>query len=195
MGTFAFMKGGAYMTKIRNLLLQFVLFAMSGWIYEVLYTLGAWGEYENRGVLFGPWLPLYGFGGMIIYALFGKLTGKPVRIARLNFRIVPIFFYTCIFATLIELGATYLLDAIGMDFRILWDYSERFMNFEGRVSLSASLWFGALCVAILYLVMPLYRRFVGLRNQKLVHAVAWPIIVLFLIDAAARIPLGSNYVG
>ena len=69
------------------------------------------------------------------------------------------------------------------------------MNFEGRVSLSASLWFGALGIAILYLVMPLYRRFVGLRNQKLVHAVAWPLIVLFLIDVVARIPLGSNYVG
>jgi len=183
------------MTKIRNLLLQFILFAVSGWIYEVLYTLGAWGVYENRGVLFGPWLPLYGFGGMIIYAIFCKIIDKPVKLGPINLRPVLIFIYACLLTTLIELGATYLLDAVGMDFRILWDYSERFANFEGRVSLSASLWFGALAMAILYFVLPLYRRFVGLRNQKLVHALTWPIIALFLIDVLARIPLGSNYVG
>ena len=183
------------MTKIRNLLLLFVLFAMSGWVYEVLYTLGAWGVFENRGVLFGPWLPLYGFGGMAIYAIFRPILGRPVRVGRLNLRCAVIFVYTCVLTTVIELGATYFLEALGMDFRILWDYSERFMNFEGRVSLSASLWFGVLGMVILYLILPLYRRLVSWRRQGIVHAVSWPLIVLFLTDVLARIPLGSNYVG
>lgn len=182
------------MKKIRDLLLLFVLFAMSGWVYEVLYTLGAWGIFQNRGFLFGPWLPLYGFGGMILYAVFYPIIRKPVRIGKINLRIPLMFVYVCVLTTLIELGASYLLDAVGFDFTILWDYSERPMNFEGRISLSASLWFGVLGIAIMYLILPLYRRFLAIRNKAVLNAIAWPIIVLFLIDVLARIPLGSNFV-
>lgn len=183
------------MRKIRDLLLMFICFAISGWIYEVLYTLGAWGIFENRGVLFGPWLPLYGFGGTLLYAVFYPILRGPAAPWRLCLRIPLIFVGLCVLTTLIELGASYLLDAVGMDFRYLWDYGDRPMNFEGRISLSASLWFGVLGLALLYVVMPLYRRFVRLHNQKLVHAIAWPVIVLFLTDVLARIPLGSNYAG
>ena len=182
------------MRKIRDLLLLFVFFAMSGWIYEVLYTLGAWGIFQNRGFLFGPWLPLYGFGGMIIYAVFYKIIHKPVRIGRVNIRILLIFIYVCALTTAIELGASYLLDAVGFDFTILWDYADRPLNFEGRISLSASLWFGVLGVAIIYFVLPLYRRLIGIRNKVVLNAIAWPIILLFLMDVLARIPLGSNFV-
>ena len=181
------------MTKIRNLMFQFILFAMSGWIYEVLYTLGAWGIFENRGVLFGPWLPLYGFGGMIIYAVFCPILGRPVRIGRLNIRFVLIFVYTCLLTTLIELGASYLLDAVGMDFHLLWDYGDRPMNFEGRIALSASLWFGLLGIVMVYLVLPLYHRFTRLKHPLVQNIIAWPIITLFGIDLLARIPLGSNF--
>lgn len=182
------------MTKLRNLLIQFIFFAVSGWIYEVLYTLWQWHIYENRGFLFGPWLPLYGFGGLIIYTLFRKIIDKPVRIGRLNIRIAIMFVYICVLTTLIELGATYLLELFGIDFRILWDYSERAVQFQGRIALDASLLFGLLGLAIIYLVLPLYRRFVGMKSQMLVNAISWPLITLFLIDVLARIPLGSNYI-
>ena len=72
---------------------------------------------------------------------------------------VPVLFVgVCLLTTLIELGAAYLLEAVGFDFRYLWDYIERPMNFEGRIALSASLWFGALGLVMIYGVMPLYRR-------------------------------------
>ena len=182
------------MTKIRNLLIQFIFFAISGWIYEVVYTLWAWHEFENRGFLFGPWLPLYGFAGLILYTLFQRILYKPIRIGRVNIRLLLMFVYICILTTLIELGATYLLELFGIDFRILWDYSERAVQFEGRIALDASLLFGVLGLIIIYLVLPLYRRFVGMKNQKLLNAISWPVIVLFLIDVLARIPLGSNHI-
>ena len=182
------------MTKLRNLLIQFIFFAISGWIYEVVYTLWAWREFEHRGFLFGPWLPLYGFAGLILYTLFQKILHKPVRIGRVNIRLLLMFVYICILTTLIELGATYLLELFGIDFRILWDYSERAVQFEGRIALDASLLFGVLGLIIIYLVLPLYRRFIGMKHQKLVNAISWPVIVLFLIDVLARIPLGSNHI-
>ena len=181
------------MKRVRNLLLMFVFFAVTGWIYEVLYTLGAWGIFENRGFLFGPWLPLYGFGGMMIYGSLRPLLRAPIPSPKCDLRLPLVFVLVCLMTTAVELGASYLLDAVGMDFRYLWDYSERMWNFEGRISLSASLWFGVLGIVIIYLVMPLYRRLIGIRNENILHAIAWPVIVVFLVDVVARIPLGSNF--
>ena len=78
---------------------------------------------------------------------------------------------------------------------VLWDYSEHFMNFEGRICLDASARFGALGLMIVYIALPLYRRLVGIKNQKLLNIVAWTVIALFLIDWVLRIPLGNNYTG
>ena len=183
------------MRKIRDLLLMFIFFAMSGWVYEVLYTLGAWGIFENRGVFFGPWLPLYGFGGTLLYAVFCPVLRRPAPLWRQLLRVPLLFVGICLLTTLIELGASYLLDAVGFHFRRLWDYGDRPMNYEGRIALSASLWFGALGLVMLYGIMPLYRRLIGMKKQAVVHALAWPLIALFLIDALARIPLGSNFTG
>ena len=61
-----------------NILLLFILFAVCGWIYEVIWTYFDDGVWTNRGFLFGPWLPIYGFGGMLVYAIFRKQITKPV---------------------------------------------------------------------------------------------------------------------
>ena len=51
-------------TKIRNIFLIFMACSFLGWIYEV--SVGIFEThvgYVNRGFLFGPYLPIYGFGG------------------------------------------------------------------------------------------------------------------------------------
>ena len=94
------------MRKIRDLLLMFIFFAISGWLYEVLYTLGAWGIFENRGVLFGPWLPLYGFGGSLLYLIFSPLFRRRVPLWCGLLRVPLLFAAICILTTAIELGAS-----------------------------------------------------------------------------------------
>ena len=56
----AFKKGQA-------LFLYFMAYAVIGWIYEVFLEVVVyrWG-FSNRGFLFGPYLPVYGFGAVII---------------------------------------------------------------------------------------------------------------------------------
>ena len=73
--------------------LYFLSFCFIGWLYEVLvfkFELGY--GFVNRGFLFGPWLPVYGVGGMMILLsmneanmelgkaeLFGKVRSGQVR--------------------------------------------------------------------------------------------------------------------
>ena len=49
--------------KITDILFYFICFCIVGWIYEVSLFLIEDHIFVNRGVLFGPWLPVYGAGG------------------------------------------------------------------------------------------------------------------------------------
>lgn len=177
--------------KIRDLFLLFIIFAVCGWIYEVLLTAVSYGYYQNRGFLFGPWLPIYGFGGLLLYLLFGKAAekwGSPVR--RLLYA-AAVFAGICLLTTAFELAASYLLDALGIGFTSLWDYFAEDPNFEGRVSLVSSLRFGVIGIIALYAVIPLWKRLTGL-GEKPVNVVSAVLAALFLADLLCRIPFGSN---
>lgn len=50
--------------RILNYILLFMTCAFLGWIWEVMLHLIQHGQFVNRGVLHGPWLPIYGFGGL-----------------------------------------------------------------------------------------------------------------------------------
>ena len=180
---------------IRNILLLFILFAVCGWIYEVIWTYFDDGVWTNRGFLFGPWLPIYGFGGMLIYGIFHKQIKKPVCIGRLNIRFLLLFVYICLITTVVELAATYIIELFGTPFTVLWNYSGHFMNFEGRICLDASARFGVLGLMIIYGALPLYHKVIAIKNQKALNIAAWTVIIIFAIDCLLRIPFGNNYTG
>ena len=52
--------------KITDYILFFFVFSFIGWVWEVCLVLVQTGKLVNRGVLFGPWLPIYGVGCTII---------------------------------------------------------------------------------------------------------------------------------
>ena len=180
---------------IRNILLLFIFFAVCGWIYEVIWTYFDDGVWTNRGYLFGPWLPIYGFGGMLIYGIFHKQIKKPVYIGKLNIRFLLLFVYICLITTAVELAATYIIELFGTPFTVLWDYSDHFMNFQGRICLDASARFGALGLMIIYGALPLYKKLIEMKNQKVLNVIAWTVIAVIAIDWILLIPLGNNYTG
>ena len=56
------------METITNYLLIFFSYAFAGWIIEVTLKLIQYRRFINRGFLAGPWLPIYGFGALLITA-------------------------------------------------------------------------------------------------------------------------------
>lgn len=180
---------------VRNVLFLFIVFAVCGWIYEVVWTFFDDGVWTNRGFLLGPWLPIYGFGGMLIYGIFYKQIKTPFYIGKVNVRFLLLFVYICLITTVVELAATYVMDLTGTPFQTLWDYSDHFMNFQGRVCLDASARFGALGLLIIYGALPLYKKLVGMKNERVLNVVSWIVIAVFLVDCILRIPFGNNYTG
>ena len=55
--------------------------------------------------------------------------------------------------------------------------------------------FGVLGLMIIYGALPLYRKLVSIKNEKLLNIIAWIVIAVFVIDWILRIPFGNNYTG
>ncbi|MBR2833066.1 MAG: putative ABC transporter permease [Bacilli bacterium] len=180
--------------KIKNNMVYFISFAIIGWIYEVCIFLYEDHIFVNRGFLYGPWLPVYGFGGIIIYYLFYKLKKKPVKVMNINIRPLLIFIYITITAMLVELTATYICDILKFDWRTLWNYNKDIMNFQGRIALIPGLKFGLIGVAVTYLIIPLIDKIKN-SNNKIINCIVYTIIIIFIIDVIIHIFTGSTYVG
>ena len=61
-----------------SLILMFFLFSFTGWIWEVLIHIIEDGMIINRGLLLGPWLPIYGTGGVLILMLLKRWRSQPL---------------------------------------------------------------------------------------------------------------------
>ena len=180
---------------IRDIFIFFIVYCITGWIFEELVFLVEDHILYNRGFLFGPWLPIYGFGGIIITALFFKTKNKPVKVGKINIRPLIIYFEACIIATVVELTATYIIDFTGGNFKTLWDYSQNFMNFQGRIALIPDAKFGVIALLAIYGVQPVLKKIIETKKQKMLNVFVVIIAILFAIDLIARIWLGSNFVG
>ncbi len=63
--------------KLEELFIYFLLYAMIGWIYKVILEIFFYSKtFVNRGFLFGTYLPVYGFGAIIILLTVSKLKQK-----------------------------------------------------------------------------------------------------------------------
>lgn len=61
---------------LEDWLLLFFLFSVAGWVWEVLLTACTSGHWVNRGMLHGPWLPVYGAGGVLLAAVLERMRGR-----------------------------------------------------------------------------------------------------------------------
>lgn len=55
--------------RLCYLFLIFLMGCLVGWLYEEVFYWITEGMLRNRGVLYGPWLPIYGAGALGIYAM------------------------------------------------------------------------------------------------------------------------------
>lgn len=122
--------------------------------------------FVNRGVLHGPWLPIYGTGGVLILIILNKLREKPILE----------FFATVILCGFVEYFTAYYLE-ITHGGQKWWDYSGYFLNLHGRICAEGLLVFGIGGMAIVYAAAPLLDNY--LRRIKYRYAV--PLCIILLI--------------
>ena len=91
--------------KIPDYYLIFCIYALIGWIYEVFWMWFVVPPYHftNRGVLFGPFLPIYGFGLLILLFMLDKFMKKKHKINNNIYLVIAsLTVVTFIYTTIIE---------------------------------------------------------------------------------------------
>ena len=125
------------------LLILFAIGAMTGWVIEVFWRrfFSPPRVWKNPGFLHGPWLPLYGFGTVLLYAI----SSLPVHLA------IKIVLF-CVVMTLIEYIAG-IIFIRGMKIK-LWDYSKRWGNIQGIICPLYSVLWTILGVLFYFFIFP-----------------------------------------
>ncbi|MEE0752983.1 DUF975 family protein [Frisingicoccus sp.] len=151
--------------SIPSLILLYFSFSFIGWLWEVSLHLITDGEFVNRGVLHGPWLPIYGTGSILILVLLNVFRKKPVAE----------FISAIIVCGCVEYFTAYYLEMThgGQKW---WDYSGYFLNLHGRICAEGLLVFGIGGLAIVYAAAPLLDNF--LRRIK--FSILIPVCVILL---------------
>lgn len=169
-------------SMLRNFYLYFMLYSVIGWLYEVFLEVVVyrWG-FSNRGVLFGPYCPIYGTAAVIFILLLTGIKKKTIRVKSMNLTPVVVFFLIVVISTLLELAGSYIMEALTGGW--MWDYTRFAWNFQGRIALNPSLRFGAGGMVFLYLFQPAFEKLTAIQHQKALSAVTVLALLLFLLDA------------
>ncbi len=156
--------------SISSLILIFFILSFVGWLWEVLLHLVSDGIFVNRGVLHGPWLPIYGFGSILILTLLYRFRNKPYLL----------FFMSVILCGVVEYSTSYYLEVTnGMKW---WDYTGYFLNINGRVCAEGLLVFGIGSMFVVYFVAPILDNYI--KKIKTEYVIYFCIILcsIYLID-------------
>lgn len=154
-------------------LLFFFFYCLAGWIWESCYVSVRKKKWVNRGFLHGPWLPIYGFGAVIVLWLT-----LPVRE-----NIWLTYLVGMVGATILE----YVTGA-AMEFLFhvrYWDYSNHPLNLNGHICVAVSLGWGVFSVLM---VKVIHQPVAGLLLQipdKLVLVLDIVLLLLFAVDIAS----------
>ena len=158
--------------------LLFFLVSFFGWGWEVCLYLVREGRFVNRGILFGPWLPIYGAGGLFLYLLFSDLLlGK-----RGKRKPLPIFLISMTVCSVLEYLAGALLEKEwGVKW---WDYSGMPFNLNGHICLMSCLMFGVGGLFLIFFLLPVYTGLYHKIPEKARLAAGLLLLGLFVMDAA-----------
>lgn len=153
----------------RYLFLLFLAGCVTGWLYEEVFYWITEGLLRNRGVLYGPWLPIYGIGAVGIYAL------KPLKKHPLG------LFVLC---AAVAGGVEYSIGLAGLRLfgMRLWDYRGLFLNLEGIICFRSVVSFAVMGMAFLYLLEPAAERMMKKANRETVRVLCLALLLLFLAD-------------
>ncbi len=160
--------------KVMIILLIFVISGIFGFIYETLFYRIDLGYFVKRGTTFGPWIPIYGFGGVLIYTLNKNL----------KHNLLLTFIYSALICGVLEFLTGYTLYHFINGLR-LWNYNTEIWNFGnigGYICLRSVAFFGLSGVILMYLVTPLLNKCANKMNKTIFSLIALVLFGLFTLD-------------
>ena len=120
--------------------------------------------------MYGPYLPVYGFGAVILVLLLKRFKKNPL-----------VVFLLAMFVTgVVEYFTGFLMWEIYH--KMWWDYSGLFLNIDGYVCLRSVLTFGIGGILLIYLFEPLICMIISKIKENKVYGFSCFLLVVIVID-------------
>ena len=165
---------------LTQFILLFFIYSLIGWIVELI-TYGLENKrITDRGFLIGPYLPIYGTGGILMTLLLQKYANDPLVVILIG----------AIVCSALEYITSFLMEKL---FKARWwDYSHMKFNINGRVCLLYAILFGLGGYVVIAFINPfLFSVFDSIPNLAL-NIVAITLSVILLIDYVITFRIINN---
>lgn len=147
--------------------------AFIGYIFET--TLKTFFFHSmNNGILYGPWIPVYGFGTAITSAISNKVFRLKIKKWK---KIVLTFIIVVILVTILEECGGLLIEFIFH--KKFWNYKKMLLNFGPYICLEMSLLWGILSILFACYLKP----FLDLFIKKIPKVITFGMLILQGADA------------
>lgn len=157
--------------SVTTLLVIFFALSFVGWLWEVSLHLLNDGTFVNRGVLHGPWLPVYGSGVVLILVI----------LYRFRKNMVSEFCSAVVLCGFVEYYTSFFLELTHNGMR-WWDYTGYFLNINGRICAEGLLVFGLGGCAAVYFLAPMIDNLLKKAKPKLLKIICVILVICFVGD-------------
>lgn len=164
-------------TSIWRIIAYFIIYSFVGFIIETLFALVMYSTFESRqSFLYGPFCGIYGVGAVFMYVSLNKICrGKNNH---------WLFWGGFVVGSIVE----YCLSLIGeLVFNVRWwDYSDRFLNLNGRICFLYSVFWGLLAVYFMRVINPKVDKVIDFIkkkvNIKIIKTITLFMFIFLLLD-------------
>lgn len=156
-------------------LLFFFFYCFLGWIWECIYMSALQGQLVNRGFLHGPFIPIYGYGAMIVLWLTWGVREN----------ILLIFLKGMCGATVLEYITGLVLQQI---FHTrYWDYSRNRFNLNGYICPFCSFGWGAFSVITVKFLHPIVEGVILPVPEDVAGLASIVLVAVYAADTAVSV--------
>lgn len=159
--------------KIKYYINSFLVYSMIGFLIETslkfLFLKGM-----NNGILYGPWIPVYGLGCVLIIFIM-RFVFNRIKVSRW-LKIFLVFFLSSIILTVIELLGGLLIELVFH--KVFWDYSEMKFHMGHYISLEMAILWGVMSLVVIYVMKPYVDKII----KKIPSIITYLVFTTFLAD-------------
>ena len=158
-----------------EIIIYFITYSFLGWVMESIFRSISERKIINTGFLKGPFCPIYGVGA-IIMLLFLK---------RFSDNLIVLFIVSVVVLTIWEYLVGVLLEKL---FHTkYWDYSNNKFNFQGRICLMNSIFWGILGLVFVKYIHLLIESLIEKIDFRILIFVYSILGIVILVDAISSI--------
>ena len=144
-------------------------FSVLGWIWESIYCTIDQRKWQNRGFLYGPLCPIYGFGSILGLAFYDLISVGKIS----------------------HLSWSYVLEKL---FHARWwDYSDMPLNINGRTCAITSVGFGIGAIIIMEFFIPLFEKIYVTIPNNFAIALAAVLLAIHSSDFTLTVSGLTNF--